>query len=486
MSGLRRSVQTCLWVVALGCCGAGAAQAQGSGPGYHVSAGPDLNCGGAGQTLSSSTPPVVVGPVQSPCTSGTHTGTARAGAGPLGASSSSEHHCCGTASGGGGSVRVQVDNVVITGPPAASVPISMTAHLKGTLNGSTDFGQAGIWVFARLGGFNTNLSTISEIALNPSGVFTKSGVFALLDVSFPSATIDQDFVMFSGNGAPNQPLSLEIQMLSSSAMAGNGVTSSDFFTGPNGFSFPVGIPVFDLPDGYTVNIPELNIVDNRWQGAVPPNVSVSPLTANLGSVPIGSQSTTVITVTNTGGPGLVLNSVSFAAGSPAFSILSIARGSAGVALPVTLATNDTVDIETAFTPTAAGTVQRALNVTTSDGDTPLVTIPVLGEGVQLQVPPSQQIDRILTFFDTSAAAGTLDGAGAGNSADGRLKALRNMIEAAGDFIDDGDTGAACDQLRNVLNRIDGNPRPPDFVIGAAGPELRSRALALRTELGCVP
>ena len=53
-------------------------------------------------------------------------------------------------------------------------------------------------------------------------------------------------------------------------------------------------------------------------------------------------------------------------------------------------------------------------------------------------------------------------------------------------IDDGDTGAACDQLRNVLNRIDGNPRPPDFVIGAAVPELRSRVLALPTELGCVP
>ena len=64
------------------------------------------------------------------------------------------------------------------------------------------------------------------------------------------------------------------------------------------------------------------------------------------------------------------------------------------------------------------------------------------------VPP--EIDEILTFFDDSVAGETLAGIGPGNSSERRLGALRNMIEMAGDFINQGRIAEACLQLQNVL------------------------------------
>ena len=56
-----------------------------------------------------------------------------------------------------------------------------------------------------------------------------------------------------------------------------------------------------------------DIANNLW-GVQPPNVSVGPLNVNFGSVTVRSQSTAVVTVTNTGGAGLVVNSVGLGPG----------------------------------------------------------------------------------------------------------------------------------------------------------------------------
>src|SRR5687767_2981992 len=238
-----------------------AAQAQGSGPGFHVSTRFDNGCAGS-QTVSSPTPPASIGPVTVPCVSGSGTAAAEAGAGTLRASSHSAHVCCGSASSVNGRSRIQIENVVITGPAAASIPISLNFHLRGTINSHTDFGQAGITLFMALHGFNTLMMSTSEIFMSPSGILNQTGVFAPMNVTFPNATIDQAVTTATVNAAPNQPLTLEFQMSVFSDMAGLGATQSDFFSGANGFRLPFGTPVFNLPPGYTINIPELNIINN--------------------------------------------------------------------------------------------------------------------------------------------------------------------------------------------------------------------------------
>jgi hypothetical protein len=50
--------------------------------------------------------------------------------------------------------------------------------------------------------------------------------------------------------------------------------------------------------------------------------------------------------------------------------------------------------------------------------------------------------------------------------------------------EDGLIAEACDQLRDVQKRVDGQPRPPDFVTGADADELLTRVQQLRDSLGC--
>ena len=61
--------------------------------------------------------------------------------------------------------------------------------------------------------------------------------------------------------------------------------------------------------------------------------------------------------------------------------------------------------------------------------------------------------------------------GPGGSAEGRLKALRNIIRASGYLIEDGLFEEACRQLMDAYLRCDGEARPPEFVSDTAAPEL---------------
>jgi beta propeller repeat protein len=101
-------------------------------------------------------------------------------------------------------------------------------------------------------------------------------------------------------------------------------------------------------------------------------------------------------------------------------------------------------------------------------------------------PPcvAAQATETLSFFDASVASGNLVGVGQGNSGNGRLMALRKMIKAARDLLLQGQTALACSQLKDVLDRSDGNPQPPDFVSGPAAAELTTLVTSLRKSLGC--
>ena len=92
-------------------------------------------------------------------------------------------------------------------------------------------------------------------------------------------------------------------------------------------------------------------------------------------------------------------------------------------------------------------------------------------------------DRILPI-DQAVADGTLLGEGAGDSAQGRLTALRNMLVAARDLLEGGDVASACQQLQDVADRTDGAASPPDFVRGSAAPELFDAITTLRQQLDC--
>ena len=207
-------------------------------------------------------------------------------------------------------------------------------------------------------------------------------------------------------------------------------------------------------------------------------VEVSPATVDLGDVEVGTSKAVIFTIQNVDFIGATITDVTLDnGGNGDISITS--------ALPVgtTLGYSESVDVEVTFTPTAEGPVSATLAVNWINGGSGVETATLSANGVDETGNPLG-VDAILQFFDDSVAAGTLAGNGPGSSADGRKGALRNMIEAAGYLLVDGDIDAACQQLADAYGRCDGLSRPPDFVTGTAAGTLAQMILELMGDLGC--
>ena len=295
----------------LGLAIAPTAQAQGNGPGFHAAVIFGGGCPAASsQTVSAPSAPATVGPVAVPCISGSATAAGEAGASTMRVSSLSEHVCCGTGSASNGRARFQIENVVITGPAAPSIPVSINFQMRGTLTSDPNFGQAGVSLFVRLSGFNTLMQSTSAIDFSSTGILNQTGVFAPLSLAFPATAIDQPFATPVANAAPNQPLRLDFEMMAYSDMAGLGATESDFL-----LALPFGVPVFNLPPGYTVSIPELNIVNNFV--ALPATIS-----GDLFIVGTNASEISVGTVSHvTGSVGIMNNAAASSINLPALSIV---------------------------------------------------------------------------------------------------------------------------------------------------------------------
>lgn len=184
-------------------------------------------------------------------------------------------------------------------------------------------------------------------------------------------------------------------------------------------------------------------------------LEVFPTTHDFGDVEVGGSAVAVVTVMNLGGSEVELNVE--LSGSADFAITS--------SVPASIPSEGTIDIEVTFSPSGEGYAAADLKI---NGDS---VSSLGGMGVANEPPPSVSVADILAFFDASVADGTLVGNGPGKSADGRRGALRNMIEAAGDLIEDDAIEEAYQQLLDAYQRTDGLPTPPDFVAGPAAPTL---------------
>ena len=235
------------------------------------------------------------------------------------------------------------------------------------------------------------------------------------------------------------------------------------------------------PDESIVTV-ELEGFSEYWiQG---PKINVDPLSHNFGEVKVGTSNETIITVSNNGGENLTVD-VTFGSGSSAdFCIAD------GISLPAVLPPtvidpiNGTIDVKVIYTPTIESSSSAVLEITSDDSDSSLIQVQLSGTGVAAKVPPALQIAGILEFFDTSVELGTLFGDGPGNSALGRQNSLRNKIKSAGNLIENGLIGEACQLLQDAYNRCDGLPRPPDFVDGEVVGELANLILTLMDTLEC--
>jgi hypothetical protein len=121
----------------------------------------------------------------------------------------------------------------------------------------------------------------------------------------------------------------------------------------------------------------------------------------------------------------------------------------------------------------------SFELSTSNGSARLQSLTV-----EIRGAPLADAADIIATIDSLEGAGALWGLGPGRSGPERLGALRNMIESAGNLAVAGDPAAACDQLWDALDRMDGEPSPPDFVAGEAVAAVVERIDELRFGLHC--
>lgn len=203
---------------------------------------------------------------------------------------------------------------------------------------------------------------------------------------------------------------------------------------------------------------------------------ITEIAGGFEDVELGTSSTLVVTISNLGTGDLTVSGIGL---ETDFAITS------APAAAIVVEPSQTVDVEITYTPTALGHNSAVVKITSDDPDEPVVEVQLSAAGVEIPPPPSEQIAAILTFFDASVNDGTLVGDGQGNSAEKRLNALRNMVEAAGDLIIENELfEEACQQLLDVYGRMDGQPKPPDFVTGGAVAKLASMVQDLMASLGC--
>ncbi|MBN1123504.1 MAG: choice-of-anchor D domain-containing protein [Sedimentisphaerales bacterium] len=235
-------------------------------------------------------------------------------------------------------------------------------------------------------------------------------------------------------------------------------------------------------DGSACSLPcylEVGGVINLNMPQTAPEIEVFPamLYWDLGDVEVGETATVMVQIYNNGNADLNVSSVTLT-GDAAFAITS------GPATPLILAPNTSigVDFEVTFTPSAMGSASATVQISSDDEDEPLVEVALYGVGIITEIPPTQQIQDILDYFDDSVAAGTLQGYGPGNSPKKRLHALHNMIEAASDLINAGVYDLAIEQLEAIAKKTDGVAKPQDFVVGEAVAGLNAMVEALIADL----
>jgi len=157
-----------------------------------------------------------------------------------------------------------------------SVVVTLNAIVDGTLTAIVDndtiSSQGGNTTFKAIASLSAGSGTDSRQYLASAGASnpgSPTSDAAILDsVLNPSIVIDWRI-----------PFSASFNLQGDAAAASGGVSFvTSTFDSYNSLSFSKDGPAFILPEGFTVNAPELNIIDNQW---IDPRANVVPLPAGL-------------------------------------------------------------------------------------------------------------------------------------------------------------------------------------------------------------
>jgi hypothetical protein len=130
--------------------------------------------------------------------------------------------------------------------------------------------------------------------------------------------------------------------------------------------------------------------------APPPDINVTPLSLDFGSVATGNTATLTTTINNAGGSDLTVTGLAIT-GSLDFDFNPATPG-----LPITIPPGGSADVSVDYAPLDEGDDAGALEITSDDPDEGLVTVPLAGTGI----PPANECAITVTLL--SLDFGTLE------------------------------------------------------------------------------
>lgn len=235
----------------------------------------------------------------------------------------------------------------------------------------------------------------------------------------------------------------------------------------------------EVPGEHTVSAAATNLNGTDMQtwiwNVLAPDIAVDPTILSFGDVEIGQSSSLIATISNYGDYSLELTCSQ--TGSTDFSyILATATVDPG----------NHADLTVTYSPPEEGKDEGIITIGSNDPDEPSIELTLTGNGILVVHPPEQLFQEWIDVYNENIDSSNLTGIGSGQSADNREHAIRNMLDAANDLYADGLIDEACGQLHALYAKIDGEPRPPDFIGGepAAVEELRQKTQELMEALGC--
>ena len=113
--------------------------------------------------------------------------------------------------------------------------------------------------------------------------------------------------------------------------------------------------------------------------AAQPQLSVSPVSVNFGTVTVGSQGTQSVTLSNQGTGDLKISLI---------SVNATAVGASGITTPVTITAGQSAVLALKYSPTISGTMTGNVTITSNDPQIPSFVLPLSGAATTTSVPPT--------------------------------------------------------------------------------------------------
>ena len=186
----------------------------------------------------------------------------------------------------------------------------------------------------------------------------------------------------------------------------------------------------------------------------------SPMEWDFGDVSIGSSSIVIFSLTNFEPTEIAIRNFMIVNATSLSFKIHIDVPPPSIYIP----SKKTYDIVVEFSPSSIGDHSAELRISRNATDSE-VFIPVQGVGVIGEVPPGELMSYLINSFDEFVENETVKSSGLDHIGSCRLKAFRDMLKASSDLINVCDYETACVQLRDALNRVDGDEHPPDFIEG---------------------